>query len=287
VRATDGYYHLAYELLLTGLSAPIDVQRLEVRDASNHRVLLSLTGAALAADMNPIGSAHGPASAPTTIGDSQEWIVWLDVRIRKQQQLPRALEHRVVGLITPPGAGAARGSYVVARVGVRRQAPVVLSPPVGPGIWVSDEGCCSDPTHHRRGLFVVDGKVSVSQRFAIDWMRLDQRHRAWVGDPPPLGPLPKPPLAQAEGNHVTIQIGPGQYVLYGHLERRSIRARVGQHVHRGQLLGRIGNSGNSSTPHTHIQVQSSPDTVSSDGLPFVFDRFYSPVRSRTSSTTRT
>jgi len=67
---------------------------------------------------------------------------------------------------------------------------VVLSPPVGPGIWVSDEGCCSDPTHHRRGLFVVDGKVSVSQRFAIDWMRLDQRHREWVGAPPPLGPLP-------------------------------------------------------------------------------------------------
>ena len=43
-------------------------------------------------------------------------------------------------------------------------------------------------------------------------------------------------------------------------------------MRRGQLLGQLGNSGNSATPHLHLQVQITRSFVS-DGLPFVFDRF--------------
>jgi hypothetical protein len=63
------------------------------------------------------------------------------------------------------------------------RAPLKLGPPVRSGIWVADEGCCDIDTHHRRGLLTVDGDVVVPQRFAIDWMMLDSRHRAWVGNP--------------------------------------------------------------------------------------------------------
>ena len=59
----------------------------------------------------------------------------------------------------------------------------MLGPPARGGIWVADEGCCDNDTHHRRGLLAVDGNQVVPQRFAIDWMMLDRRHRAWVGDP--------------------------------------------------------------------------------------------------------
>jgi murein DD-endopeptidase MepM/ murein hydrolase activator NlpD len=52
----------------------------------------------------------------------------------------------------------------------------------------------------------------------------------------------------------------------------SVRVHVGERVRRGQLLGELGNSGNSATPHLHLQVQVAPSFVS-DGLPFVFDRF--------------
>jgi murein DD-endopeptidase MepM/ murein hydrolase activator NlpD len=61
-------------------------------------------------------------------------------------------------------------------------------------------------------------------------------------------------------------------LLYAHMKPGSVRVRVGQRVHRGQMLGQLGNSGNSATPHLHLQVQVAPSFVS-DGLPFVFNRF--------------
>ena len=52
----------------------------------------------------------------------------------------------------------------------------------------------------------------------------------------------------------------------------SVRVREGDRVRRGQRLGTLGNSGNSATPHLHLQVQTTR-SFASDGLPFVFERF--------------
>jgi hypothetical protein len=192
---------------------------------------------------------------------------------------------------------------LVGRVAVRGQEPLELGPPVGSGIWVAAEGCCDDPTHHRRGLLAVDGNWVVPQRFAIDWIKLDESHRAWVGDPaqlssyfsygepliaaadgivvvardgaadaPPPDDPPAPPLAGLPGNHVILRIGPGIHLLYAHMKPGSVRVHVGERVRRGEVLGELGNSGASATPHLHMQVQIGSSFVS-DGLPFVFDRF--------------
>ena len=61
-----------------------------------------------------------------------------------------------------------------------------------------------------------------------------------------------------EGNYVILDIGGGLYVLYGHLKQGSLRVRVGDQVHRGQVIGQVGDSGNSGEPHLHIQVQNTP-----------------------------
>ena len=61
-----------------------------------------------------------------------------------------------------------------------------------------------------------------------------------------------------EGNYVILDIGGGRYVLYGHLRQGSLRVQVGEHVRRGQVLGQVGDSGNSGEPHLHIQVQNTP-----------------------------
>jgi len=66
------------------------------------------------------------------------------------------------------------------------------------------------------------------------------------------------------GNHVVIDMGEGKYILLAHMLRGSIRVREGQRVKAGQLLGRCGNSGNTTMPHLHIQVQSSADWRSPD-----------------------
>ncbi len=245
-----------------------------------------------------------PPSPTTQLAPSGSAVVWLDVVVRRKADLPNVLEHRILSSIRPPaGEEPIQFTSLVARVPLAAGPPLRLGPPVRSGIWGAGEGCCDNDTHHRRGLLVVNGDEVVPQRFAIDWMRLDEQHRAWIGDPhqlssylsygqpliaaaagkvviardgfpnqpPPDNPTP-PPFADLPGNRVVLRVGPGTYLLYAHMKPGSVRVRVGERVRRGQLLGKLGNSGNSATPHLHLQVQVRP-SFASDGLPFVFERF--------------
>jgi Peptidase family M23 len=308
---TDGFVHIAYELVLTNVTPlTIRINTLQVRNARTGRVLLSLAGAALKANLNPVGGpeatdSQASSSAPN-VRSSESAIVWLDVRVRKRADVPAVLDHRVVGTLIAPPPGAPRSlAGVVGRVATVRHNPIALGPPVSPGTWLASEGCCVDDTHHRRGLLSVNGVLQVPQRFAIDWFALDSRHRAWVGDPSRLTsylsyglpaiaaasatvvdvqdglrenpdipkPPPIPPIQDTVGNHVILKVSPGMFLLYGHLKPGSLRVRLGQRVRRGQVLGLIGSSGNSTTPHLHFQVMTTATFFPTDSPPFVFDRF--------------
>ena len=54
------------------------------------------------------------------------------------------------------------------------------------------------------------------------------------------------------GNHVIINHGYGYETLYGHMVR--IKARVGQKVKRGEVIGWVGSTGKSTGPHCHYEV---------------------------------
>ena len=54
------------------------------------------------------------------------------------------------------------------------------------------------------------------------------------------------------GNHVVIDHGYGYETLYGHMVR--VKARSGQHVKRGDLIGYVGSTGKSTGPHCHYEV---------------------------------
>lgn len=55
------------------------------------------------------------------------------------------------------------------------------------------------------------------------------------------------------GNHVVINHGYGYQTLYGHMSR--IKARRGQSVKRGEIIGYVGNTGTSTAPHLHYEVR--------------------------------
>ena len=55
------------------------------------------------------------------------------------------------------------------------------------------------------------------------------------------------------GNYVVIQHDAGLKTLYGHL--LTIGVKEGDIVHRGQLVGLVGSTGNSTGPHTHFEVR--------------------------------
>lgn len=71
-------------------------------------------------------------------------------------------------------------------------------------------------------------------------------------------PIGEVNLTHNWGNLVLVYHAPGLYSLVCHLARGSVKVREGQFVRRGDVLGLCGNSGRSSIPHLHFQLQWSP-----------------------------
>lgn len=70
------------------------------------------------------------------------------------------------------------------------------------------------------------------------------------------------------GNHVVIDHGDRVHSLYAHLRRGSATVRAGDRVEAGQLIGAVGNSGNTSEPHLHFQLMDDPAPAAAAGIPF-------------------
>ena len=60
-------------------------------------------------------------------------------------------------------------------------------------------------------------------------------------------------LGTGYGNHVVINHGYGYETLYGHMFR--IKAKPGQRVKRGEIIGYVGSTGKSTGPHCHYEVR--------------------------------
>ena len=60
------------------------------------------------------------------------------------------------------------------------------------------------------------------------------------------------------GNHLIVEIAPDRFVLLAHLRKGSLLVKAGQQVKAGQPVARCGNSGNTTEPHLHLQIQDKP-----------------------------
>ncbi|MFD4991896.1 M23 family metallopeptidase [Cellulosimicrobium cellulans] len=77
--------------------------------------------------------------------------------------------------------------------------------------------------------------------------------------------------AALAGNHVVLALdAPAVFVVLAHLRRGSVAVRPGQRVTTGALVGRCGNSGNSTQPHVHVQAMDGPDAHVARGVPLAF-----------------
>jgi len=75
------------------------------------------------------------------------------------------------------------------------------------------------------------------------------------------------------GNHAIIDHGNSEFSLIDHMQKDSVIVEVGDEVTRGTVLGNIGNSGDSGTPHIHYGLQNGMDDRESEGLPSRFSEF--------------
>lgn len=81
-------------------------------------------------------------------------------------------------------------------------------------------------------------------------------------------------IEDPRGNYITIKHEHGEYSTICHLEQDTINVKIGQLVKAGELLAKVGNSGNTEGPHLHFQVQNGPDFNRSTGVKITFTNTY-------------
>jgi hypothetical protein len=297
-RGSDGLVHLVYELWMTNFSsADVSMKKVEVLDGEV--VLQSLDAAAIARRLQ----AAGQRESAGTLARSAQGLLFLHVVLAAGTEIPTHLFHRIAvhASAAPPGWQEITESG--GEVTVDRRAVVSIGPPLHGDGYVSADSCC-DATRHTRAALPVNGRVWLAQRYAVDWEQLDAQGRIYAGPQEKLesytifgkpvvavadavvasvtdglpeqtpGKYPTNiPLNEADGNSVILDLGEQHYAMYAHMQPGTIRVRVGQRVAAGQLIGLVGNSGNSVAPHLHFQVNNKASSLASNGLPYEIKEF--------------
>jgi hypothetical protein len=69
------------------------------------------------------------------------------------------------------------------------------------------------------------------------------------------------------GNHVIVEHDDHTFAVYAHLRRGSATVRAGDRVTAGRQLAEVGNTGNTSEPHLHVQLMDDPHPTAAAGIP--------------------
>lgn len=302
---------LVYELHITNFdTVPLTLKNVEIHANDSSESLIALAGEKLSAALVRVGTAMTMSSSSSDANHAAQIIdpggrsvLFLWIELPANHTVPTSLGHRIVFSSTPAGStNPIDATLDDFQVPVSQSRVPTLSPPFRGGVWLVGDGPGND-SNHRRSIFAIDGHVYSPERFAIDWEKIganndtrnggSTRNENWWGWGEPIlavadgdvteavdefpdntpRELPPVTLDNIAGNHIVLRVSQNCFVTYAHLQRGSIRVRAGDHVHRGDVLGMLGNSGNSTGAHLHLQVTDRNSVLQSHGLPFVFSDF--------------
>jgi hypothetical protein len=295
VPGTDRQRHLVYEIEVhNDTSRRVRLDRIEVAARAGGRAIATYRGAAVAELLSPIDRTDRRVRS---LAAGRNGVIFMDIGLARSRPVPARLVHR---LRFTTGSGAARRVVVTsARTAVDRRAPLTIAPPLHGDRLVAVDA-------HSRALIPSEGRRYFSQRYALDVLRLNaQGDGTFTGDRTrnesyaiygaqvtaagpgrvvatrndlpentPVGTLPQPVTpGNVAGNYVVQSLPGGRYALYAHFQTGSVRVSPGDHIQAGQLLGLVGNTGNSDEAHLHFHVSDRPDPLVANGRPYVFGGF--------------
>ena len=271
---------LFYEVYLANRSAE-GLYRVEALDGT--RVLQAMEGDELNRSIRTPGAG---------VNDYALYM-WVEL---KDGDMPAIVSHKLYFKEQP---SALEGGNTA----VNYAKPIVISPPLYGNGWLAAEAPVNT-NHHRRGIITAMGKTGVSQRYATDWIQYGANDKMYKTDaatnedfycygqeiravadgeivdtkdgvPENVPWTPSPPftVTWAGGNIVMQEIANGTYAFYAHMIPGSLRVKIGDKVKRGDVLGLLGNSGNSDAPHLHFHVATSKDALFGEGLPYAFESY--------------
>ncbi|MFJ3977830.1 transglycosylase family protein [Streptomyces sp. NPDC090021] len=138
-----------------------------------------------------------------------------------------------------PGAAATQPSTAPAAPAPAKEAAAKAAAPVGPSVQTASYGQTGSmwSNSHTGVDYATDHGAPV---YAVTGATVER-----------VGP------DGSYGNTVLLKTDGGQYLLYAHLSAMGVSE--GERVTAGQVVGNVGSTGNSSGPHLHFEVRSSPE----------------------------
>ena len=300
----EGGIHLVYELHLTSFRrGALSLSSIEVLgDGKN--IIKTYQGDKLSTCLVRPGQPLDMKDKPILEGGTRA-VLFIMLSFGNTAEIPDFLTHRVTVAYSRSSGEKVAMQGEGARVSILRKAPLMIGPPVRPGVWLAGNGSGDGPVGHRLSMQAWNGRLVVDQRYALDFMKFNDDRRLVDGDSSsnshwhsygeeviavadgvisgikegiientPLGKYAvSNSLESAAGNYVTLDIGQGVYAVYAHLKPKSLRVKTGDKIRKGQVLGLIGNSGISDAPHLHFHIMDSNSVFGGEGIPYVFEPF--------------
>ncbi|NMB77953.1 MAG: M23 family metallopeptidase [Methanomicrobiales archaeon] len=298
--------NLAYELELNGLDQAAEVpEKIEVLDAETGAVIYTPDRAVFKKTWQPASNPL-PTAEERMNGTLKLSVPRISIWFKVQPDaVPDTLTHRLTLNRSAPGQPprVITGGEVTVRKDLK---PVVISSPMKGAGWVTMETTLPT-THHFLMPVTINNITTVDQRYAQDWFYIDPVSGNAAHDNATLARnfygYGKELLAVAEGtvveakdgvpeneiiyqkipfafetgtgNTVVIDIGNGKYAGYCHMVPGSIRVKKGDRVREGDVIGLLGNTGQSDVPHLHFEVVTGkPSIIGGEGYPYVFRNYH-------------
>jgi murein DD-endopeptidase MepM/ murein hydrolase activator NlpD len=300
--STNGI-NLAYELELNGLDGAVP-ESIDVIDPATGTVIYT-------PDARVFARTYQKASSPPPTAEERmngtlklsipRISVWFKV---SPGAVPDTLVHRLT--LNRSAVGLPPLKVTGGEVTVRKDLkPVVIGSPMkGPG-WVDMESTLPT-THHFLMPVTINNVTTVDQRYAQDWFYIDPvtgnaaagnatRAKNFFGygkellavadgtvvdvrdgipDNELIYHLPPFSFATGTGNNIVIDIGNGKYAAYCHIIPGSFTVKKGDKVKEGDVIGLLGNTGQSDIPHLHFEVVTGkPSVIGGEGYPYVFRQY--------------